>query len=130
MVTRQHIILGLIINSDQKICLAERDFPQTMGGQWEIPGGKVEVGETAYQALCREMKEELGIEVTSARAWQVFNQDYSDRQLQLDCWLVDYYAGQLYGSEGQVIEWVPLNVVAQYHMPPGNRDIIQCLLGQ
>ena len=97
----QEVVLAIIINKQQEVCLAKRDFPKSMGGQWEFPGGKIKPSEIPYMALCREAQEELGIVVEKASAWQVIEQQYSDRHIRLHCWQVLKYQGQVSGYEGQ-----------------------------
>jgi len=52
-----------LIDPDKRVLLAQRPAHKAMGGLWEFPGGKIELGETPEHALIRELKEELGIEV-------------------------------------------------------------------
>jgi 8-oxo-dGTP diphosphatase len=52
-----------LIDADNRVLIAERPAGKSMAGLWEFPGGKVEPGETPEQALVREIREELGIEV-------------------------------------------------------------------
>jgi len=60
-----HVAAGVIINSKGHILIAKRLADSHQGGLWEFPGGKLEAGETAEQALIRELNEELGIVSTS-----------------------------------------------------------------
>ena len=53
-----------LIDADGRVLLAQRPEGKAMAGLWEFPGGKVEPGETPEAALIRELKEELGIDVT------------------------------------------------------------------
>lgn len=56
------VVAGAVIDGD-KLLIAQRSKPAELAGQWELPGGKVAEGESEPQALARELREELGIEV-------------------------------------------------------------------
>ncbi|WP_078325208.1 (deoxy)nucleoside triphosphate pyrophosphohydrolase [Mycobacteroides salmoniphilum] len=56
------VVAGAVIDGD-KLLIAQRSKPVELAGQWELPGGKVVEGESESQALARELREELGIEV-------------------------------------------------------------------
>ncbi len=60
-----HVVAGAVIR-DGRVLLAQRTRPPELAGRWELPGGKAEPGESAEQALARELWEELGIEVRGA----------------------------------------------------------------
>ena len=60
---RVDVAAGILIDGKGHILLAQRADHQHQGGKWEFPGGKIEVGETPEQALCRELQEELGVQV-------------------------------------------------------------------
>ena len=64
------VVAGGIIWQDDHLLAALRPQGKPMAGYWEFPGGKLEPGETAEQALCRELREELGISVRACR-WLV-----------------------------------------------------------
>jgi len=57
-----HVVAGAVVR-DGRVLLAQRTRPPELAGQWELPGGKVEPGESAEEALRRELREELGVEV-------------------------------------------------------------------
>ncbi|MFJ6097704.1 (deoxy)nucleoside triphosphate pyrophosphohydrolase [Williamsia muralis] len=62
----REVVAGAVIG-DGRLLLAQRTYPTEVAGLWELPGGKVEAGETREQALRRELGEELGIEVRVGR---------------------------------------------------------------
>lgn len=102
--SRQHVVIGLVFNQQKKVLVAKRnrDFYQDW---WEFPGGKCEADELAYQALVRELDEELAIDVQQARSILQQQYDYPDRLLLLDFWLVEDYSGQPKSAEGQSLKW-------------------------
>lgn len=61
----REVVAGAIV-SDGRLLLAQRTYPAEVAGLWELPGGKVEMGETRSQALVRELAEELGVTVAVA----------------------------------------------------------------
>jgi len=97
------------------------------GGLWEFPGGKLEQGESPGQALERELLEELGINVGTARRLIQVRHDYPDKSVLLDVWRVDDYAGIPEGREGQPLEWVALDDLGEFTFPAANIPIIHAL---
>lgn len=119
-----HVAVGVIRNSLGEILIAQRPKNKYKGGLWEFPGGKVEQNETVFQALQRELKEELAIEVISAESWLQFQHDYSDRIVLLDTWNVTAFSGEPRGVEGQLIRWVLPKDFHQFEFPEGNKFIL------
>lgn len=74
-----HAAVGVIMHANGLVLLAERPVGKAWSGYWEFPGGKVEPNETPMQALKRELKEELGIEVSTAYPWLTRTFDYADK---------------------------------------------------
>jgi 8-oxo-dGTP diphosphatase len=77
-----------------------------MAGRWEFPGGKVNAGETEADALTRELREELGIEVTSSRPFMRLAHSYDDRDVELSMWIVEHFTGAPQSLDGQRLKWV------------------------
>src|SRR5690349_10955281 len=77
-----------------------------MAGRWEFPGGKVDAGESEAMALVRELREELGVEVTSSRPLMRLAHSYNDRDVELSMWIVDSYSGEPRSLDGQCLKWV------------------------
>lgn len=119
-----HVAAAVILDAAGQILIARRPADKHQGGLWEFPGGKVEAGETAPQALARELHEELGIQVRRARPLIRIRHDYSDKSVLLDVWRVVVFDGQARGCEGQPIRWVPPAQLNEYEFPAANRPII------
>jgi len=122
-----HVAVGIIRNSAGKILIAQRPKNKYKGGLWEFPGGKVEAQENVFQALQRELKEELNIDVVAAEQWLQFQYDYSDRIVLLDTWKITEFFGVPQGAEGQLIRWVFSKDLPQFQFPEGNRFILERL---
>ena len=121
---RIHVAAAVIRGADGRILIARRGETQHQGGLWEFPGGKVEDGEAVEIALARELREELGIDVTAARPLIKIKHDYPDKQILLDVWDVSAFTGEPHGAEGQPLAWVSPRELAQYDFPEANRPIV------
>ena len=124
-----HVVAGIIINAQQQVLLAKRPDHVHLGGYWEFPGGKIESAETLEQALHRELVEELGIEVKKAAPFRTVEWVYPEKKVALNFWLVTDFAGEPYGREGQLIQWVLKENLPQKQMPEANQQIVAALLG-
>lgn len=119
-----HVAAAVIHGEDQQVLLAKRLESAHQGGLWEFPGGKVETGETVSDALARELKEELDIDVLDSGPLIQIRHDYPDKSVLLDVWHVWRYAGDPRGVEGQVIEWVSKGALRERAFPAANVPIL------
>lgn len=119
-----HVVAAVIENDRGEVLIARRHEHLHQGGLWEFPGGKVEAGEDRFNALRRELGEELGIETLDAHPLIRIPYHYPDRQVLLDVWRVNTYRGEPHGAEGQPIKWVPRDELYRYDFPAANRPII------
>ncbi|MBK7988842.1 MAG: NUDIX domain-containing protein [Comamonadaceae bacterium] len=78
------VAVGVLIRPDGDFLLTSRPGGKVYSGYWEFPGGKVEGGESVEQALCRELFEELGIEVTQLTRWKEQLVDYPHALVRLN----------------------------------------------
>ena len=123
---RVEVAVG-VIRKDNQIYISKRADALHMGGKWEFPGGKKEQNETMEQALVRELKEEVGIDVLSQREMMVINFDYPDKQVSLDIRIVEKFAGEPEHKEGQLARWVAIEELHTYEFPEANRVIVNKL---
>jgi 8-oxo-dGTP diphosphatase len=119
-----HVAVGAIFNAHGEVLLSKRSPHVHQGNLWEFPGGKLQPGEEARQALSRELGEELGIKVLQARPLLQVPHVYPDRAVLLDTWRVDGFAGTACGQEGQPLVWVHPEDLPAYSFPTANRPII------
>lgn len=121
---RLHVAAGVVRGANGCVLIARRALDKHQGGLWEFPGGKVEEGETAEDALARELEEELGILVTAARPLIQVRHDYPDKQVLLDVWEVLAFSGEPHGAEGQPLAWVSPDELPGYVFPAANQPIV------
>lgn len=125
---RVHVAVGVIFNDLNQVLLAKRPDNLHQGGKWEFPGGKVENDETTSQALIRELKEEVNLNVISTMPLMTISHDYSDKQVLLDIHCVKDFSGEPKGLEGQPIIWADVQTLKNYDFPEANTPIIEKIL--
>jgi mutator protein MutT len=127
--TLPHKKIGVaVIYNDQGQILIDRRLPDgLLGGFWEFPGGKIEPGETVEQCIQREIKEELGIEISVNEHLITVNHDYSNFRVTLTVHSCYYLEGKPQTLECAEIKWVTLDEIDQYSFPQANSIIINYL---
>lgn len=120
------VAVGVLISQDGSFLLTTRPPGKVYAGYWEFPGGKLEAGETVEQALQRELREELGIEITESQRWKSEMVDYPHALVCLHFCKVGLWTGVLQMCEGQSSSWqqLPVNVTP---VLPGTVPVLQWL---
>ena len=98
-----------------------------MAGGWEFPGGKLHAGEQPLAGLKRELKEELNINVESAEWLCECTHDYPDRRVRLELWLIGRFSGVPDSNEGQVLQWIDINLLDTAGMLPADKPLVTAL---
>jgi len=122
-----HVAVGVIVNVDGKILIAKRPLSVHQGGLWEFPGGKVDAGENIQQALVRELREELAIDVIDSHPLIQIRHHYPDKSVLLDVHKITRFTGEPQGNEGQPVRWVDANELDNFEFPAANRPIISAI---
>lgn len=104
--TVQHVVAAVMLDRDGRVLVTQRPPGKHMAGKWEFPGGKLEPGESRYQGLVRECREELDVDLDEAEPLISVRHTYPDREVLLDAWLVRSYRGLPRGLDGQRLLWV------------------------
>ena len=124
------MLVGLIRAADGRWLVNRRRPGTHMAGFWEFPGGKRQPGEPRFDALCRELDEELGIEVVSAEPFVELVHDYPGKRVRLDVWLVGRFEGEVSACEGQELRWVSAADLPDIGLLAADEPIVQALLRQ
>ena len=112
------VAAGILIDSEGRYLLGQRPEGKPYAGYWEVPGGKVEKGETIFQALHRELQEELGITVLESTVIGTIEHDYPHAYVRLHLHVVREWAGIPVGLEGQELAWQSSRVLADCILKP------------
>lgn len=107
--------------------IAQRRAGSHMAGWWEFPGGKLEGEESPVQALVRELREELGIEVSAAEPLLAYSHEYPRQIVHLHVLRVTAYRGEPVGLEGQPLRWVPAEQLMEAGLLPADHPIVNAL---
>lgn len=99
------VAAAVIQRGAHEFLLAQRPAGKIWAGYWEFPGGKVEPGESAHDALVRELREELGITVHTAYPWLTRVFSYPHATVRLHFFRVTGWTGELHPHEGQQFAW-------------------------
>ncbi|MGO9545499.1 MAG: (deoxy)nucleoside triphosphate pyrophosphohydrolase [Rhodomicrobium sp.] len=123
------VVAVALIDADGRVLLAQRPAHKDHGGLWEFPGGKIHAGETPEAALIRELKEELGIEVsTRCLAPLTFaSHSYASFHLLMPLYACRKWQGEPEPLEGQTLAWVRKDRLSAYAMPPADGPLVPIL---
>ncbi|EIC21879.1 Nudix family hydrolase [Thiorhodovibrio frisius] len=127
MVGVLHVVAGALIDAQGRVLIARRPEQVHQGGRWEFPGGKLEPGESAINALSRELQEELGIRPRSSRPLIQIEHDYRERRILLDLYRVSAWDGEPRGCEGQPLAWEFPQALDPALFPPADGPAILAL---
>lgn len=120
------VAVGILQNQNGQYLLTTRPAGKVYAGYWEFPGGKLETGESVLAALRRELTEEIGIVITSAKVCCEQIVDYPHAMVRLNFCIVTEWVGDLSMREGQTFEWTNLPVSVSPVLP-GAKAILEWL---
>jgi 8-oxo-dGTP diphosphatase len=118
------VAVSIVRDAGGRVLLAQRTARQVSAGFWELPGGKIDAGESAAEAAARELHEEVGIEALALRPWTVYEHAFPRKRVRLHFFRVEAWRGQPHGKEGQRLAWVDPAAPAVGPVLPSNRRIL------
>jgi len=124
------VVAAALVDSDDRVLIAQRPAGKTLAGLWEFPGGKLEAGERPEEALIRELREELGVAVKPAclAPFSFASHAYDDFHLLMPLYICRRWDGLVVPREGQAVKWVRAGALRDFPMPPADEPLIAPLI--
>lgn len=122
------VVTAAVIERGDRMLVTRRLKGTHLEGVWEFPGGKCAAGETLHACMARELREELGIEVTVGDELLATSHDYADRRVMLHflrCQIDDEPVALI----GQEMRWVTREELDGLEFPPADAELIRMLKG-
>ncbi len=117
-------VVAAIIIHENKIFATQRGYGEFKDG-WEFPGGKIEPGETPQEALVREIKEELDIQIEVKDFLETVEYDYPEFHLSMDCFFCAIKSGELVLKEHEAAKWLIAETLDSVDWLPADKGLIE-----
>src|ERR1700761_98447 len=122
------LVVAALIVREEKVLICQRRPDQPMALKWEFPGGKMELGESAEQALARELDEELGIKADIGNRIAHTQHTYrSGTVIDLQFFTVHRFEGEMVNRIFHDLRWCQFRDLPQYDFLAADRDLIRDL---
>ena len=117
-------VVAAIIRDGEKVFATQRGYGEFNGG-WEFPGGKIETGETPEEALIREIKEELNVDIKVGNNLGSIEYDYPTFHLSMNTFLCEIIKGEIVLLEHDDARWVTINDLRSVDWLPADNMLIE-----
>lgn len=120
------VVTAFIKKGDQ-VLVGKRPEGHSLAGQWEFPGGKIELNETPMEALKRELHEELGIQAEIGALRLAHTYTFGDRGILILFLDVKFWKGEPKSQHHDELKWIAPEELGDFHIPEANRKILKTL---
>ncbi len=117
------VVAAAVIEADGRYLITRREKGH-LAGLWEFPGGKLRPGETLAECLRRELREEVGAEVSVGEEIETVTWSYPERTLRLHFFRCRLLGGEITPREGQAFAWVAPHELERYPFPPADASLV------
>ena len=123
---RIEVSAALIFRSGQ-LLITQRHAKAHLGGLWEFPGGKRETGETFEQCLVREIREELGIEISVGELFEEISHDYPEKFVHLKFFICKLISGEPQPLDCAAVKWISKSELSNFEFPAADAQLLEKL---
>ncbi len=120
-------VSAALIFRDGKLLITQRRAKSHLGGLWEFPGGKREAGETFEQCLVREIREELGVEISVASLFEEILHDYPEKSVHLKFFICKILSDEPQPLDCAAVKWVAKTELANFEFPAADAQLLKKL---
>ncbi len=120
-------VSAALIFWDGKLLITQRHANAHLGGLWEFPGGKREPGETFEQCLVREIREELGVEISVGELFEEITHAYPEVSVHLKFFLCKLLVGEPQPLDCAAVKWVNAAELAAHEFPAADAQLLEKL---
>ncbi len=117
-------VAAAVIRDGARIFAAQRGYGAMKDG-WEFPGGKIEAGETAEEALLREIREELAAVISVGEKIDTVEYDYPDFHLTMEVFWCRLVSGELKLLEAEDARWLDAETILSVDWLPADLELVQ-----
>jgi 8-oxo-dGTP diphosphatase len=121
-------VVTALIRKENQVLIGLRPEGKNLAGQWEFPGGKVEIGETPEQALTRELREELNIEAEIGKIQLVSSHSYGETSILLLFYEVRFWKGEPKPAHHSELRWIEAHELLNLSIPEANRKLLNQII--
>ncbi|WP_087003492.1 (deoxy)nucleoside triphosphate pyrophosphohydrolase [Brevibacterium yomogidense] len=122
------VVVGAVLVRNGDVLCAQRSQDMTLPGMWEFPGGKLELGESAQQALVRELDEELAIEAEIGERVDETEYEYDFGVVNLTTYWGNIISGEPQAREHAELRWLPIAELAQLDWAPADIPAVEKII--
>ena len=119
-------VVAAVIRGGDKLFATARGYGEYKGW-WEFPGGKIEDGETPQQALVREIREELSVDIEVGDLIGTVEYDYPDFHLSMDCFFAKIVEGSIELKEAEDAKWLTYDQLDDVKWLPADKELIDMM---
>ena len=120
-------VSAALIFHNGKLLIAQRQAAAHLGGLWEFPGGKREVGESFEQCLVREIREELGVEISVGKLFEEVTHAYPEKFVHLKFFICRLISGEPQPLGCTAVKWVTKTELADFEFPAADAQLLEKL---
>jgi 8-oxo-dGTP diphosphatase len=126
---KQTEVSAALVFRDGKLLITQRKANTHLGGLWEFPGGKREADETFEQCLVREIREELGIEVSVGELFEEITHAYDEKTVRLKFFRCKLIRGEPQLLDCAAFKWIGKSELADFEFPAADAQLLEKLRG-